>query len=210
MPSALTCSRPTAMQARIFRATFWPCWMTCMAVCYNGLMEYKEVPGFPAYRINDKGRLQTRWTWGPHYSGYTFPDKWKDLPSKPNDKGYIPVNIRAGNGKSRRTHIHRLVAEVFIGPPPFERAVVRHLDGNPLNNSSDNLSWGSYKDNEDDKIAHGTHNSRISNAKLTPDHVREIRSRASEGEAQKDLATLFGVSRPTITRIVNRTIWEDA
>ena len=47
-----------------------------MAVCYNGLMEYKEVPGFPAYRINDKGRLQTRWTWGPHYSGYTFPDKW--------------------------------------------------------------------------------------------------------------------------------------
>jgi hypothetical protein len=43
--------------------------------------------------------------------------------------------------------VHRLVCEAFHGPPPFEGAVVIHLDENALNNRADNLRWGSQKEN---------------------------------------------------------------
>lgn len=43
--------------------------------------------------------------------------------------------------------IHRLVCEAFHGPPPFERAVVIHLDENGLNNKPENLKWGTQKEN---------------------------------------------------------------
>lgn len=43
--------------------------------------------------------------------------------------------------------VHRLVCEAFHGPPPFPRAVVIHLDENALNNSPENLKWGTQKEN---------------------------------------------------------------
>ena len=43
--------------------------------------------------------------------------------------------------------VHRLVCEAFHGPPPFDRAVVIHLDENALNNRADNLKWGTQKEN---------------------------------------------------------------
>lgn len=173
-------------------------------------MDTRELPGFPAYRISSDGHLETRWTWGPHYSGFTFPDKWRTVPPVPNNKGYIPVNLRRGDGTGRRTHIHVLVAETFVGSRPFPRACVRHMDGNTANNNADNLAWGTYLDNENDKLRHGTHNSRISNARLSPEQVRDIRARADGGELHENIARQFGVSRPTVTRIANRTIWKDA
>lgn len=43
--------------------------------------------------------------------------------------------------------IHRLVCEAFHGPPPFDRAVVIHIDENALNNRPENLRWGTQKEN---------------------------------------------------------------
>jgi HNH endonuclease len=43
--------------------------------------------------------------------------------------------------------IARLVAEAFHGPPPFDGAVVMHLDENAANNRSANLKWGTQKEN---------------------------------------------------------------
>lgn len=51
-------------------------------------------------------------------------------------------NRRLGNLK-----IHRLVCEAFHGPPPFDGAVVLHLDENGLNNKPENLKWGTQKEN---------------------------------------------------------------
>ena len=46
-----------------------------------------------------------------------------------------------------RKRVHLLVCETFHGLKPFEGAVVMHLDDNPSNNSSNNLRWGSQKEN---------------------------------------------------------------
>jgi len=49
---------------------------------------------------------------------------------------------------NRKTYkINRLIAEAFHGPPPFEGAVVMHLDENAANNRASNLRWGTQKEN---------------------------------------------------------------
>jgi hypothetical protein len=47
----------------------------------------------------------------------------------------------------RTFKVARMVAEAFHGPPPFDGAVVMHLDENAANNRADNLSWGTQKEN---------------------------------------------------------------
>lgn len=54
--------------------------------------------------------------------------------------------IYARRGK-KTCKVHRLICEAFHGAPPFERAVVMHLDENSTNNSPANLAWGSQKEN---------------------------------------------------------------
>lgn len=102
--------------------------------------------------------------------------------------------------------VHRLVATAFV-PNPNCLPCVRHLDGNPGNNHADNLAWGSYKQNEHDKKRHGTWWLRMGGSVLNEEQVKEIRLRYEAGERQRDLATEFGVSRPTITRAINGSTW---
>ena len=45
-------------------------------------------------------------------------------------------------------------------------------------------------------------------AVLFPENVTEIRRRAAAGELQRDLADEFGMSRSTISNIVQRTTWK--
>ncbi len=48
-----------------------------------------------------------------------------------------------------KKYVHRLVAEAFV-PNPSNLPCVLHRDDNPLNNSSDNLWWGTKADNNKD------------------------------------------------------------
>lgn len=101
-------------------------------------MEWREIPSAPGYRASDTGGI---------YSTKVH----RDL--RPGSSGvYLMVFV---NGRQKR-YVHHLIAEAFIGPRP-QGQVVRHLDGNPLNNSAGNLGYGTYGDNERDKIRHGTH-----------------------------------------------------
>lgn len=52
--------------------------------------------------------------------------------------------------------IHHLVLEAFVGPRP-EGALGLHRDDNPNNNAVENLYWGTYSDNQYDKVNNGNH-----------------------------------------------------
>ena len=171
-------------------------------------MKTIQINGFEAYRIREDGVIETNWRTGAFYPGMPCSDTWKPLPNRYNKDGYVPVCLRGFNGKQRRTHLHRLMAEHFISSPPFKKACVRHLDGNPQNNSLENLAWGTYKQNEDDKLRHGTHNKRISNAKLTSEKMILIKHLKSSGRTDKEIAKVVGVSRPTINRFLNGVTWK--
>jgi hypothetical protein len=177
-------------------------------MCNHKTMKTKQVTNFEAYRIREDGVLETNWRTGAHYPGMPCDDRWRELPNRFNAKGYIPVCLRGHGIKQRRTHIHRLMAEEFIGPPPFTMACVRHLDGNARNNSIENLAWGTYQENEDDKLRHGTHAKRISNGKLTENTMKIVRAMKTEGGTTNAIADVVGVSRPTISRFLNGRTWK--
>lgn len=126
--------------------------------------------------------------------------------------------IRVG-GKKRGTH--RVAYETWVGSIPEGLCVCHKCDVRDCINP-EHLFLGTYKDNVRDMMKKGRiavgnrHGSRTHpesvlrgekqwNVKLTEGKVLEIRSRI--GERQIDLAQEFGVSRPVISRILNKRIW---
>lgn len=64
--------------------------------------------------------------------------------------GYMRIKLQ---GKC--FYLHRLVALTYCAPPPdWEPKVVRHMDGDSLNNSAANLKWGSHWENVEDRMHH--------------------------------------------------------
>lgn len=94
----------------------------------------------------------------------------RSLPSRTGSGRVLKHTLREGypkvtlskDGKSTSFGIHRLVAFAFLGNPPDGKELVLHSDGIRTNNDVENLRWGSYSDNVQDAIKHGTftpHNS---------------------------------------------------
>jgi hypothetical protein len=107
--------------------------------------EWRPVVGFPEYCVSSLGRVVS----------YFRPTKPRLLKSTRPEKGYPQVVVRNSERRVTR-NVHQLVAEAFLGPAA-DGQVVRHLDGNPLNNELSNLCWGSYSENLFDSVRHGTH-----------------------------------------------------
>lgn len=60
--------------------------------------------------------------------------------------------------------IHRAVCEAFHGPPPFDSAVVIHLDEDAMNNRPENLKWGTQRENLNMQKIKEYHRSRTGDA----------------------------------------------
>jgi hypothetical protein len=71
-------------------------------------------------------------------------------------KGYLNVSLIADSGSRRTLRVNRLVALAYHGPAPFGDAQAAHDDGNPANNSPDNITWKTPLENNRDKYRHGT------------------------------------------------------
>ena len=69
--------------------------------------------------------------------------------------GYLSLGLTK-NGKTKTTHIHRLMAVAFI-PNTENKRCVNHIDGNKLNNSLDNLEWTTDKENINHAWSIGLH-----------------------------------------------------
>lgn len=93
---------------------------------------WKEIPDLP-YDISSHGQVRRHAT-----AAYKHKDKTFVLPYISN-KGYVIVNLYL-KSKVHKFLLHRLIATAFI-PNPDNLPVINHIDGNPLNNSIDNLEW---------------------------------------------------------------------
>lgn len=86
------------------------------------------------YKISNKGDIK-RLSYHKLLSddsSYEVPESYL-TPYESN--GYLYVSI-----ESKAYAVHKLVAEAFLKRPKG-MDIVRHMDGNHLNNSSDNLTW---------------------------------------------------------------------
>lgn len=108
------------------------------------------------------------------------------------------------NGFARypmRISIHTFAAYCFYGEEAFKHQCVRHLDGNVLNFSKQNIALGTYSDNEADKTLQNKQNAVLN--RLSNDMVRNIRRLDSLGNSRTKISETTGVDFRAVQRILN-------
>ena len=76
--------------------------------------------------------------------------------SPPNGDGYRLCTVTSGS-----IAVHRALCEAFHGPPPFPGAKARHLDDDKLNNTPDNVQWGTQSENMLDAVRNGSNQNAL-------------------------------------------------
>lgn len=109
----------------------------------------------------------------------------------------------------RKRYAHRMAWELTHGPIP-EGLQIMHICDNPPCVNPAHLQLGSPKDNSVDamnkgRLAKGYY--RVTNPKLTPAQVTEIRRRAAAGEGTMSLSRAFGLTPGNIWKIKTRRTW---
>lgn len=162
---------------------------------YNEEWRPVPIPGYDHYQVSDQGRLRNTRTGRP-------------MRGTRNKSGHIAVTLShadRSNPTVHRSYLHVLVATAFLGAPsPGQEA--RHYDGDPSNNTIENIRWGTRLENVGDAIRHGTHISALNLGKKTCP-----RGHALEGEnlwkaalsrgARSCLACRRAYTSPWATRI---------
>lgn len=146
----------------------------------------------------------------------------KELKVKIRSNHYYPQSQVVIDGERRNFHHHRIAAYCKYGAKMFEKGiVVRHLDGNPLNFSFENLALGTYSDNELDKpveqrsavgkLANSYRKDvrRVTMRKLTEEQVKEIMKRLDNGEKGAHIAHEYGVVKDVIYQIRRGETYQD-
>lgn len=86
--------------------------------------------------------------------GNVYSKRMKLNPMKMCPTNYLFFSVKI-NGKSEKVMVHRFQAYAKYGDKTFEKGiVVRHLNGNSLDNSWDNIAIGTQHDNMMDIPAH--------------------------------------------------------
>ena len=121
-------------------------------VVKNGTEEHRWIEGYEgSYSITPTGRVYSH----SRLTGGSRPRmrKGKWLKSGLNGKGYHRVTLYS-DGKGSDKEVHRLIAIAYL--PTDDRSLwVCHKDDVRINNSLDNLYWGTASDNAKDRIANG-------------------------------------------------------
>jgi len=166
-------------------------------------MNTKPIPFNPKYSVSDDGRVFSQTGREMSYCRWNQEYKIVKLvrPGKKQDEpGYVT-----------NRSVHRLVAEAFLEPKPFDKALVRHKNDNPTDNRVENLCWGTYSDNLNDRIRNGKNQSQIGscngNSKLSEDDVIDIRILRKFGAKQKDIGVLYDVPQAYVSAICMGKTW---
>ena len=92
---------------------------------------WKIIQEAPNYSVSNLGRVKN--------------NKTNYILSTAKSEAYERVGITCLDGKRHTKRVHRLVLETFCPVLNMDKLVVNHKDGNPFNNTLDNLEWLKYK-----------------------------------------------------------------
>ena len=180
----------------------------------QSIVEYRDIPGFPGYRVGSDGSIWSRFDRklksGAGPSIWFQSDKWRKLKTYSHKKRkYLQVTL-GRNGEKKLVNVHQIVAKVFHGDAPTGYEC-RHLDGNRMNNTPANLAWGTKKENAADRKLHGTETSGERNgfSKLKLAQVIEIREMVTSGIVQRRIAERFGISFSLVSQIKRKIVWKE-
>lgn len=160
---------------------------------------WKTIKGYEGlYKVSNLGRVKSlERTISPRNGKKSYVIKQRILKQAPNNQGYLTV-VLCKEGSCKTFKAHTIVASAFLGEKPNQKEV-RHGAGGRLDNSVQNLSYGTHEDNEKDKIRDKT-----SNHKFSAEKILEIRQIYRERQlSTTQLSVLYAVDRACIYKIVN-------
>jgi len=114
-----------------------------MTICLFEMETWRIIPSLPQYLASTQGRLMRVPFIGAmphggtkHYGGKPTIGVWH------LDQRRYCLMYRGHTYK-----VARLICEAFHGAAPLSKPVCMHLDENSRNNKTDNLAWGTQKEN---------------------------------------------------------------
>ena len=173
----------------------------------------KFIHGFPGYKVDTLGEvwscIKQKHLRGTRGTYSYLSDEWKKLNPIHQNNGYLTVNLHI-KGKKHPRSIHRLVLTAFNGDCP-EKHQACHNNGNRKDNRLENLRWDTPRNNNADKVAHGTWQGGENHAmaKLNQFQVQRIRlmKEVEPTVTHREIAKKFMVSRHAICDILNKRTW---
>jgi hypothetical protein len=175
------------------------------------LEKWKDIPGYEGYyQASNSGKVRSV----DHYvinrpDGTGYIRKGKILSSAlTNSHLYVVLTTPKydPNYKPNKMYaVHRCVTAAFAGPCP-PGYLVRHVNGNGIDNRIENLCYGTHKDNSADSIRHGS-----LHQKLTAKDIADIRALCAEQDklprkeriTHRSIAKKYGVCTATISSVVS-------
>ena len=166
-------------------------------------VEYRDVVGFPGYRVGNDGSFWSCWA-----TNGCLTSTWKQLRGFPVKGGYVIAAMRQ-NGIPKTRLLHHLVLEAFVGPCP-EGMETCHENDISNDNRVENLRWGTRESNFRDRDRNGgtARGTKIGLSKLNDEKVLAIRTRAFSGESLAELAKEFGCNDRNVSQIVLGRTWK--
>lgn len=169
---------------------------------------WKDITGYEgSYQVSDQGRVKSLARTVPHRNS-SIQIQEKILEPGLSSDGRHSVTLYRDGVKSTK-FIHQLTLKAFVGPCP-EGMEVCHQNGDHVDNRLSNLRYDTAKNNQQDRIGHGTdnHGARNGRSKLTEQAILEIRDKYATGMfSQRELGNEYGVSQAHIGYVVNKKSW---
>lgn len=109
--------------------------------------------------------------------------------------------------RGRMVGAHRLALKLYSQSTPLPKIEARHLCGNRACVNPLHLAWGSAKENQADRLLHGTdgRGERHSGVKLTEKQVRAIRL---DARPHREIAKDYSIDRANVGAIKLRKSWK--
>lgn len=163
---------------------------------------WRKIPGFQGfYEVSTLGRVRS-WRKKGHVKGKR--GCAVILRGGVSPKGYPTVRLTRKED-ARLYYVHRLVAEVFLGPCPRGKQVNhRSPTGDKKDNRAENLEYVTPAEN----IAHARSVLGWGRSKLDARTVREIRVQKAVGVTATVLAAQYKVTESAIYAVVRRHTWK--
>jgi hypothetical protein len=162
-------------------------------------VEYRDIPGFPEYRVGSDGSVWSHWT-----------GRWKRLKILVNTKrnNYRHVHLYRG-GRCTTRCVHTLVLLAFHGPRPDGCEALHTPNPDPGDNRAVNLRWGTHAENQREAAVTGRMacGERNHFAKLRCHQLPEVQALRAAGLTLEEIGGRYGVSKATVSRLLNGRTW---
>lgn len=161
----------------------------------NGI-ELREIPNFPNYYAGSDGEIYSR-----NYKKNHIPKEFRKLTPGRQRLNYKIVCLKTDDGKRHMCRVHVLVCTAFHGERP-EGLQCSHLDDDKENNTPQNLTWETDKQNKRRKFENGRGKEGFTHpyAKFkTLEECEKLVKMISSGMTKKQIASQLGCSPQVIT-----------